>query len=216
MGRTKVHEDVFAILPWFVNESLANKERQGVLTHLQECHSCRAERDRLQALQQMVTEDDGTEATDYRVPFHSLMRRIAVAEANRASTRDLRPGRRWSTLPWVAVAASLVLAIGLVAVLDSGKRGPEEYRTLTMDTGVQGVPHRIALTFDQPIKAETLRAALIETHSNLVSGPDRNGTYIVDIPVPKNMSDSQFIQSLRRINGVRNATFEAKAAQLDP
>lgn len=215
MGRRTVHEDVFAILPWFVNESLADKERQGVLAHLQDCPDCRLERDRLQALQQMVAEDDGTEVREQEWPFRRLMQRITVAERNRASTGEVKRRRRVPVyVPFVAVAASLVLAIALVAVLNRPKPGPEEYRTLSYPSGVQGVPHRIALTFEQPIQASTLRAALIETHSDIVSGPDKNGTYIVEIPVPPNMSDHRFIESLRRIKGVKNAAFEDKATHL--
>jgi hypothetical protein len=215
MGRKAVHEEILEILPWFVNESLGEKERRRVLAHLQQCAECRSERDRLQALQQIVAEEDGSDTADYQVPFRRLMNRIAVTETNRTSMGELqRRARipRWA--PWVGVAATLVAALLFVGVLNPGRQGPEEYRTLSSTTEAPGVPRRIALTFEQPIKAETLRAALIETGSNIVSGPDRNGTYIVEIRVPPNTTDSRFIQSLREIKGVKYAALEGEATDM--
>lgn len=212
MGRKTVHDDVLALLPWFVNESLVDKDRQGVIAHLQDCPDCRSERDRLQILQQMVAEDDGTEMSDHERSFRRLMQRVGVVEAQRASTEGMERRRRLPAfVPYLAVAASLVLAVAMVAVFNPAKPHPEEYRTLSYSSDIQGVSHRIALTFEQPIQADTLRAALIETHSDIVSGPDKHGTYIVEIIVPSNMSDSRFIESLRKIKGVKNAAFEGKA-----
>lgn len=217
MGRKTVHEDIYEVLPWFVNESLAGKQRQVVMAHLRQCPECREERDRLQALQQVVIEDDGSTTTDYRPAFRRLMKRIAVAEANRESTSEVIGRRRMPAwVPYFAVAASLLLAIVFVGMMNPANKGPEEYRTLSNTSDLPGVPHRIALTFEQPLRAETIRAALIETHSDIVSGPDKHGTYIVNIKVPKNMSDSRFIASLRQIKGVRNAAFDGKAPSVAP
>lgn len=217
MGRKPTHEDILGILPWFVNESLGDRETQQVLVHLQDCEACRAERDRLQALQQMLIEDDeagqAQQSGDYQQAFQQLMTRIAVAEANRMSTREARASKRgFGWAPYVAVAASLVAVLVFVATLNPPPpSGEAQYRTLSNTTSQPGTLHRVALTFEQPIKAETLRAALIETHSNIVSGPDSNGTYIVEIRVPENMSDARFIQSIRNIDGVKYASFDTAA-----
>lgn len=175
------------------------------------------ERDRLQALQQLVTEDYGTETLESEMPLRRLMNRIAATEANHISTGEVAPRRRipaW--LPYVSVAASLLLAVLFVGLLNPVKREPAEYRTLSNATDIQGVSHRIALTFEQPIKAKTVRAAFIETGSNIVSGPDNNGTYIVEIRIPSDMTDQSFIRSLRKIDGVRDAAFAGEAPNVAP
>ncbi|HKI73794.1 MAG TPA: zf-HC2 domain-containing protein [Pseudomonadales bacterium] len=217
MGKKAVHEEVLEILPWFVNESLAGRERKLVLTHLTVCEECRSERDRLQALQQMVAEDVGGDIREYEAPLRRLMARINAAEANRASVRVIKrhkalPG--WA--PWMGIAASLFAVVTFVAMLNPIKPQSAEYRTLSNTTGNIGVPHRIALTFDQPIQADTLRAALIETQSNIVSGPDKRGTYIVEIRIPEGVSDARFLDSLRKIKGVRYAAFEGEATRRTP
>jgi len=215
MGRKAVHEEIVELLPWFVNESLGEKESQRLLAHLQDCAECREERDRLQALQQMVVEDDGSETADYRVAFNKLMSRIAAAEDNRASTTEWRSHRRaaaWTL--YLAAAACIVVAVGFVGVLNPPTPPQEDFRTLSAPPLVDGVPHRIALTFEQPIKAETLRSALIETRSNIVSGPSEDGTYIVEIRVPPEMPDARFIQSIREIDGVKYAVFAADTPRL--
>jgi len=215
MGRKAVHEEILELLPWFVNESLGEKESQRLLAHLQDCAECREERDRLQALQQMVVEDDGSQTADYSAAFSKLMSRITAAEDNRASTLVWRPRRR--TAAWtlyLAAAACIVAAVGFVLVLNPSAPPREEFRTLSAPPLVDGVPHRIALTFEQPIKAETLRSALIETGSNIVSGPSEDGTYIVEIRIPPDMPDSRFIQSIREIDGVKYAVFAADTLHL--
>lgn len=213
MGRRAVHEEVSEILPWFVNESLGVKERKLVMGHLAECAECRGERDRLQALQQMVAEDDGSEAREYEVPFRRLMARIVAAEASRGNARGVESRVIPGWVPWVGIAASLLVAVTFVALLNPATPATGEYRTLTT-TNDRGIPHRIALTFEQPIQADTLRAALIETQSNIVSGPDKDGTYIVEIRVPATMTDSRFIQSLREIRGVKYAAFEGEPTDM--
>ena len=215
MGRKAVHEHVSEILPWFVNESMGERERRQVLAHLKECAECRSDRDRLQALQTIMAEDDGSEAGAYEVPFRRLMGRISVAEANRRSVSAFERRRRLPVwMPWMGVAASLLVVVVFVGFLNPPAPKQVEYRTLSSNVESPGTSHRIALTFDQPIRADTLRAALIETNSNIVSGPDKNGTYIVDIRVPPTISDRAFIQSLRKIDGVKYAAFEGEPSNL--
>ncbi|MEX0943908.1 MAG: zf-HC2 domain-containing protein [Pseudomonadales bacterium] len=231
MGKRSAHKEVREVLPWFVNESLGEKEKQRVLVHLRECPECRAERDELQAIQQVVAEDDGTGETNYRAAFRKLMGRIETAEANRASTHDFEPGGGSSgwRLP-LGVAACLLVAVligpgsnplpdsrnltpgepGNVAGTGIGRDGTDAvgFRTLSEPSAVvTGVPHRIALTFAQPVMAKTLRSALIETKSNIVSGPDADGRYIVEVTVPAHMTDLEFINSMRAIDGVQYAAF---------
>ena len=72
---------------------------------------------------------------------------------------------------------------------------------------VSGEPARLALTLTQPIGAQTMRQALVDTSSYIVSGPDQDGVYVVDVQVPEQLSERQFINLIRKIDGVENATF---------
>jgi hypothetical protein len=147
------------------------------------------------------------------------MARIETAEANRASVRDFEPAPesgKW----WLALSAAACLFVAVLITVGTNplrEALPEEsagggdgpgFRTLS-DPGkaAAGIPHRMALTFEQPVMAETLRSALIETRSNIVSGPDKDGTYIVEVAVPSHMTDAEFINSMRAIDGVQYAAF---------
>lgn len=217
MGKSSVHDQVMLLLPWFVNESLGEKEQRLVLDHLRSCADCRAERDALQQMQQVIVDDPEPAGADYRFAYKKLMQRIEAKESgrDRAAVHARRSGVR-RALPYLGAAASLVLAVSFVALLDrsgvdADKPDAPEYRTLSSQALEAGAPHRMALTFEQPIRAETLRAALIETHSNIVSGPDPEGTYIVEVPVPDGVTDADFIEGIRKIDGVKHAAFAPAA-----
>ncbi|MFT4713190.1 MAG: hypothetical protein ACJAVI_001547 [Candidatus Azotimanducaceae bacterium] len=85
-------------------------------------------------------------------------------------------------------------------------------RFVTLTSGnaddATGVVHRVYLTFSQSARAETIRAALIETRAQIVSGPDLFGTYTVNMSVPVEQTDANFITSIRQKNGVKYADFK--------
>ncbi len=212
MGKKAVHEEFLELLPWFINESLGEKERDRVMVHLRECPECRRERDHLQSIEAFVKESDVT-IPDYQFSYHKLLSRIEGAERNRESTAGIGIERGLASwVPFAGIAASLMLAIALVGTLNpSVALEPEtaEFRTLTSQSGIAGVSRRIALTFEQPIQAHTMRKALIETNSNIISGPDKDGTYLVEVVVPEDVSADDFVQWIREIEGVQHAALTA-------
>ncbi len=204
MGKKAVHDEVLELLPWFINESLKEKERDLVLTHLRACNLCRLERDRLQAIERLVVEDDLI-VPDYRFSFQKVLARINDAERNRESTAELDvsgSARNW--LPVAGVAASLLVALIFVAGVQPGVE-PAEFKTLSTTVQTNGSLQRIELTFAHPIQAQTMRKALIETQSNIISGPDDAGTYVVEMTLPEAMDQEAFIQSIQAIEGVQFA-----------
>ena len=202
------HEHIIELLPWFVNDTLGNKERAMVLSHLSGCQACQAERDRLQEFQALVQDYDEP-LSDYRFPFKKLMARVEAAEENRESTRDLADAKKQRWLPALGLAASVsFVAIFTSFITQSIAPGDaDEYTTHTTVPMVSGETARLALTFTQPIRAQTMRQALVDTNSYIVSGPDQDGAYVVDVRVPEQLSETQFIDFIRRIDGVENATF---------
>ena len=202
------HEHIIELLPWFVNESLGSKEEAMVLSHLYGCQVCQAERDRLQDFQSLVQDYDEP-VSDYHFPFKQLMARVEAAEKNRESTRDLVHTKKQTWLPALGLAASFSLVVIFSSFFIQGISfgNSDEYTTHTMVPMAGGEPARLALTFTQPIGAQTMRQALVDTNSYIVSGPDRDGAYVVDVQVPEHLSEPQFINFIREIDGVENATF---------
>jgi anti-sigma factor RsiW len=222
MDKKAVHEEILELLPWFINESLGDKERDLVMVHLRECAECRKERDKLQTIESFVKSNE-VAVPDYKFSYQRLRSRIDEAERNRESISGWDGGfgrRKW--VPYAGIAASLAFVVTLVGSFSPATdstdyilpaESADEYRTLTTQTVEVGSKHRVALTFLQPIQAQTMREALIETNSNLVSGPDEEGTYIVEVNVPLDMSSEDLLRSMREIEGVEYAQLSPKVPE---
>jgi hypothetical protein len=204
----KEHKSTLELLPWYVNDTLEGKDLELVLKHLGECRDCQAERDRLYELQALVKESDGAPA-DHEMSFRRTMRRIEASERNRDSTRDIEhtgTRRKFLSLGIAASVISVMLAGTAWLSLDETEER-QDFQTLSSDAPSAGKAYRMELGFVNPIPAATMRQALVETDSNIVSGPDENGRYLVEVVVPSNMSASEYLSRIRMINGVESARF---------
>lgn len=207
MGKQTIHEEVIELLPWFINESLSDRERELVMAHLADCADCRQERDHLQSVEKLIVEED-VPVPSYQFSYRKLASRIEEAERNRESTEILESRRARAN--WMAIAGvAATLFAGVLTV--AWFQNPEElgeFRTLSTTSPDNGQLHRIQLTFEQPIQAQTLRQALIDTRSNIISGPSNDGTYLVEMNVPQGVPDADFLKTIQQIEGVALARFE--------
>ena len=51
------HDEVFALLPWFVNRTLEDKKKPAVVRHLESCRDCQREVQFLETLHKSVESD---------------------------------------------------------------------------------------------------------------------------------------------------------------
>jgi hypothetical protein len=206
----KEHIATLELLPWYVNDTLEGKDLELVLKHLDGCRDCQAERDRLYELQALVEESDDT-PTDHEMSFRRTMRRIEASERNRDSMRDIEhtgSKRKFLSLGIAASVISMMLAgTAWLSMEEAEER--QEFQTLSSDasTPSSGPAYRMELGFVNPIPATTMRQALIDTDSNIVSGPDERGNYLVEVVVPSNMTPAEYLSRIRMINGVESARF---------
>ena len=211
MTLVREHEQTLELLPWYVNETLVGKEAELVLRHLSVCEHCRAERDHLYQLQQLVQEADAPVNND-RKSLAGVMRRVDAAERDSQSMGEAEEFRQRRRLFPMGIAASILGVAGSAgAWLTSISKEPagEEFQTLSSDVPAFGTSQLIALGFVNPIPAATMRQALIETHSNIVSGPDSQGNYLVEVVVPGDMSATEYLSRIKEIEGVKRARFIA-------
>jgi anti-sigma factor RsiW len=177
------HQQVAALIPWYVNDTLDEGERGRVDAHVGACASCRDDL----ALHRRIFEGiDAQPGLDY-VPIASLKRlqaRLDAAQARGAPAQGapLEPVRRES--PWRAwIAASIAgmaVAIGLLATdrwVQFQARGNEaNYRTVT-----SSVPRPegevIRAVFSPTITLVQLQSILDEAQLKIVSGPSEAGVY---------------------------------------
>jgi len=214
--KRKEHEQAMSLLPWYVNDTLRGRDAELVLRHLAGCDECQEERDRLYELQQIVSEPD-VMTQDSDRSFRAVLNRIDASERDKASVQEVPvrthrvPGLSIGLTTTALAASVLALVIGGAQFLTPERPG-EEFQTLSIEAQEpgkyeSGKVERLVLGFKTPIPAVTLRQALIETGSNIVSGPDENGSYIVELMVPAETSSDVFLNQLQQIDGVEYASF---------
>ncbi|MCB1643874.1 MAG: zf-HC2 domain-containing protein [Pseudomonadales bacterium] len=216
-AHSQQHEEILLLLPWYLNDTLTGNERTTVVEHLKTCVECQRSRDEMQAMQLLVSSTETETNEDYWPSFRKLMNRIEQQpslQAGQSSLSTANPAVARIRPYWVPVslAASVIFALLLLPLSQTdspvGVVPKGQFATLTHDSeSSEGIAHRLELQFDQPLSAQTLRAAFIETRSNIVSGPDAEGAYLVEVVIPEGMSDAEFLRSLRSIEGVRSAAF---------
>jgi hypothetical protein len=201
------HSQIQELLPWYVNETLSGKDKDLVLRHLGDCKACQEERDSLYKLQTVIAESESVHP-GYELSYRRVLKRIEESERNKESTREIETTPVVRRLLPFGIAASLVTILLAGAAWlgnDGGQPIVDEYQTLSSDLPGRGISLTLELGFINPIPAATMRQALIETSSNIVSGPDEHGNYLVEVRVPDTMTDAQYLAQIREIDGVEHA-----------
>jgi hypothetical protein len=177
------HHEVSTLIPWYVNDTLADSERQRVDEHIGSCAVCR---DDLAVHKRILEAINAQPALDY-MPVASLKRlqaRLDAAQAQAASPPipPLEPSR--SDAPWrgwmAASIAAMALAIGLLAadrwVQFEVREKQPNYRTVTT-----AIPRPqgevIRAVFAPNITLVELQTILDEAQLKIVSGPTEAGVY---------------------------------------
>jgi anti-sigma factor RsiW len=190
MDRTAAdHEEASRLLPWLVNGTLADAEREQVERHVRDCLACRGELREQQALHMLVQRqpdlhfsaeqgfaalarqlEAGAEAgSSGRVPPHHLQRVARGAAA-------LFGGHRLVFANAVALALIAGVAVWLAA------RGPTDeppYSTLTQSPPVDGA--QLDIVFAPGTTQEAMHQVLRDIDATIVAGPSDVGRYTVRI-----------------------------------
>lgn len=164
------------LLPWYVNGTLVDGERELVRRELLSSLTCRKEFGRLRSLHQTMQRDDGETVATERA-FERLMARIEDCAIERPERRqNLRRPVAW---PYFAQAA---LLLGLVSgiVWWQFPAPPAEtptYGTLSEPEPVGAGVTRLRVVFAPGMSDAALREMLVEYRLTIIDGPTRDGLY---------------------------------------
>jgi hypothetical protein len=180
------HREISTLLPWYVNGSIGEHERQRVDAHLIACAGCRDDLAQERRIYQGMTAET---AVEY-IPAASLKRLrarldgVAGAESATLSAEApavRKPGRRltWQGLMAASVAL-MAVALGLLAAdrwmqLRAHSSAPDYY-TVTAPT-LRAPGEVIRAVFSPTITLVELQAILDEAELRIVSGPTEAGVY---------------------------------------
>lgn len=205
-------------MPWFVNGTLSDSERDMVATHMQRCAACRHESRWLQSLQSAVSEEAQDEAM--QMGLDRALARIGQAERPgltlTGKARQIgRRCRHWLDLMWqsrplavkmsYATVALVLLGSLLRVAIEPAGMPAATYRTLSSPYAPAQASSRqaqIAVVFSPSLTPHDIQGLLNQVGAQLLSGPTPEGAYVVQADSNKRVD---VLRALQDHPGVRFA-----------
>jgi hypothetical protein len=200
----EAHQEFFALIPWYVNGTLPEDDREKLDRHLAACAHCREDL----AVERQIHGSIAQQAAVEYMPAASLKklltriegledgRRAAPALTARRRPRPARR-RRWQGM----LAASIAVLAVAVSLLALDRLTPKFY---TVTSNAQHSPDEvIRAVFAPNITLVELQALLDEAQLRIISGPTEAGVYSLAATSPRPVNTS--LALLRRHASVRFA-----------
>lgn len=174
-----------ALLPWYLNGTLAEVERAQVAAYLLE-RDGELDIAMWRAVQREVrtqpVADPGTE----------LGWRRLRGELRRERQRAIAPG--WK----IAAAASVLLVIGLQAAILLRNPAAETFRPMSGDPVVPAGAWRVQVRFTDAAPAAGINALLLRLEARVIAGPSALGVYELAIPRAAGEGDAETLAARLR------------------
>lgn len=212
---TQQHNEIWEILPWYVNDSLSPQELADVEAHVKDCALCEAEVARCKNLNQSVKSND-RETWSPSAPHFARILDIVDGYEKRVTTKK---SSSWlaNWLPWLSATPgparfALGLQGALVLVLATtliyrGLVPTENYHTLSDPAPrTQNAGMKIRVVFAEDISEKEIRTLLLSISSKLVAGPSSLGVYTIALSQEQSAPNAnQAIKQLRASPKIRLA-----------
>lgn len=173
------HDDAWLLLPWYVNQTLSDEDRDLVEDHLRVCVTCRGELNVQRQLQEGIRHSATSELCEH-IQLENLIQKIQKSQDD--ASDGGRPVRKtYRRAGAYAIAASLLL---MVALPFSGILPPEarNYNTLSGPQTVSAAgKHDIRVIFSSAVNANGRQQLLSLVNGSIIKAPDSNGVYLVRI-----------------------------------
>jgi len=192
------HDEVYDLLPWYVNRTLESKQIDLVSQHINQCTECQREVQFLRVLCDGIAEDANEQYREHADIEHSLssvMDKIDLEENNRPSfdswvsrLKDNLSELSWRSLDlptqqWAAIAAAGVLAVGLGGMMYVSSTN-DDYTVLS-SPDTEPLSLRLVVDVEAPeYKEAALSIISIELEKidrNFMIEEDPQGSYTVII-----------------------------------
>jgi hypothetical protein len=173
------HDEIRALLPWYVTGRLEAGDHARVAAHLKTCRACQEDVEFERRLEVEVA----AAPMDVEQGWMAMRRRLAQTPARRRLSDRL--GGLWQTPTWLGWAlasqALLIVAAGALTLRDKSPAPPAAvYRALGAPT--RPTAGNALLMFRPDTPERVLRRILQVADARLIDGPTAAGAYVVKVP----------------------------------
>lgn len=206
--REDLHDDVELLLPWYVNGTLSDSERNRVVRHIEQCRACRNDVELLEIMSQTAQQSPA-------IPI--------VAEPKTDQLFEKIDGTasaywRHRMIRVTAIAASLALVAWWSLQYLSDEPAPATFETATSADGPGQTDYVLSIYF-QPDTADTDRVRvmrLIKASAVSREGNDSNYRVTVSLPASSLEELQRFTSDVESLPNVRSVEVIAVQLPLRP
>jgi hypothetical protein len=175
------HEQAMELLPWLVNDSLDESEKEAVLEHAHACVICRRELSSLQKIRDSVSDTSST----LPIPEPDMRRINAQIDEiidGRKSWRGLiiRFRNLFNSRGRIAFAAQSVVLLALVMILVWPEPEDAQFETLTQTDSLPD-GHYVRVVLSPDIQQSQLKDFLDQHELTIARGPSNRGVYTLGV-----------------------------------
>ncbi len=182
------HRQAERLLPWLVNGTLDDDERELVERHVDACADCRQQLTQWQAMQAACAAPTAP-VPDPMPSFTRLRSRLQLPRARPPVSRWSAMRGTWATAPlWLrgAVAAPCALLLALGGAWFAREQ-PAPYRTLgDIPASVPAsMDARLVVVFEPGASQARTQQLLHASQARIIDGPNDVGAYVLAVPAAR-------------------------------
>ncbi len=210
---TPEHDEIAELLPWYITDTLNSPEKSRVSRHLETCPLCRQE---LHLYRQLETTNQVSVADGSWKPsagqFAAIMQGIDELELKEQAKTVLKKenqnrANRWNwfkTIPkpvfWFMALETGALATLMMVLVSQPLPYLAQPGFETLSNASPAVNHdlpRLHIVFSHDITEQEIRALLLKSGAQLISGPSTLGVYTLQLAVQDKNTVQQTVTELR-------------------
>jgi hypothetical protein len=223
-SEAKRHEQVWELLPWYVNGTLDDSERETVAHHISMCQTCEGEVVRCRTLVSLLSTDDEPAWKPSSAHFNRLMTRVDRESSLPTSERWRLSMHEWleksravfqstpSPMRWALAAQTAVMVLIVMATMSTWIAAPLPYSTLSDPVlSDEASQSQISVVFAEDITEQEVRTLLNTIEGAIVAGPSAMAVYTVAVPASGDRRSDQVQAVLEKLRAHPKVRFaEAK------
>lgn len=219
ISHIREHQEVWELLPWFINQSLSAAEQTRVENHVRTCVTCRIELKQQQQVYENIQQADLLQQIS-KASFNQLKKRIEIqtpsqlADGRNKHALFQRPGFSFQfpdSAKYIALAASVLLLI-MPLIFNVSHQEPElgnEYRTLSRSAAPHQDnqhPNLVRVIFADETDPAQIHTIVNSVSGHIVNGPYKNGIYEIRIDNEQTYS-REITDTIARLRNNANVIF---------